>query len=64
MDTYLDQYNPLMAIGPDKSPFITSLASSLKPSTLIELGGYVGYSAILYGECVRENDGKQHIGIE
>lgn len=31
---------------------------------MIELGVYVGYSAILFGDAIRSHGGKQYIGIE
>jgi len=31
---------------------------------MIELGGYVGYSAILFGDAVRSNGGKRYLSLE
>ena len=35
-----------------------------KPKTMIECGGYVGYSAILFGNALREAGGEQYYSIE
>jgi predicted O-methyltransferase YrrM len=44
----------LMTIGPNKGSFISQLIHDHKPSTVIELGGFVGYSAILLAmRCVQ-----------
>jgi catechol O-methyltransferase len=53
-----------MNVGPHKGAFISKLISERKPSVMIELGGYVGYSAILFGDAVRSNQGKQYISLE
>lgn len=53
-----------MNIGSNKGALVTSLIAERKPSTFIELGVYVGYSAVLFGDAVRANGGKKYIGIE
>lgn len=53
-----------MNIGPVKGAFVTNVIADRKPSVMIELGGYVGYSAILFGDAIRANGGKQYLSIE
>jgi catechol O-methyltransferase len=53
-----------MNIGAMKGAFVTNLIADHKPSVMIELGGYVGYSAILFGDAIRANGGKQFLSIE
>jgi catechol O-methyltransferase len=53
-----------MNVGLEKGAFITDIIAQRKPSVMIELGGYVGYSAILFGDAIRKNGGKQYLSIE
>ena len=53
-----------MNIGSVKGTFVTNLIAERKPSVMIELGGYVGYSAILFGDAIRANGGKRFLSIE
>ena len=53
-----------MNVGAAKGAFVTNLIAERKPSVMIELGGYVGYSAILFGDAIRANGGKQFLSIE
>ncbi|KAH8812858.1 putative O-methyltransferase [Xylogone sp. PMI_703] len=64
IDEYNQNHNMLMNIGPRKGKFISDLIAKQKPSTMIELGGYVGYSAILFGDTLRSNGGKQYLSLE
>ncbi|CRG86746.1 catechol O-methyltransferase [Talaromyces islandicus] len=54
----------LMTIGPNKGAFISQLIHDRKPSTMIELGGFVGYSAILFGDALRAAGGKRYLSLE
>jgi len=53
-----------MNIGPKKGKLITDLIARIKPQTMIELGGFVGYSAILFGDAVRRAGGKRYLSLE
>lgn len=53
-----------MNIGSTKGEYISRLIATNKPSVMIELGGYVGYSAILFADAVRANGGKQYFSLE
>lgn len=54
----------LMNVGAEKGKFITDLIDETKPQTMIELGSYVGYSAVLFGDAVRRNGGKRYLSLE
>ncbi|KAJ5598939.1 hypothetical protein N7450_000006 [Penicillium hetheringtonii] len=43
----------LMNVGPHKGTLITDLIASERPSSILEIGGYVGYSAIMFGSAMR-----------
>ncbi|ODH52186.1 hypothetical protein GX48_01743 [Paracoccidioides brasiliensis] len=64
----IDQYGRdnyyLMNVGSIKGPIITSLIAAVKPQVMVELGGYVGYSAILFGDAVRKAGGKRYYSLE
>ncbi|KAJ5197933.1 uncharacterized protein N7498_007050 [Penicillium cinerascens] len=64
IDDYHSEFNILMNVGAVKGAFVTDLIAERKPSVMIELGGYVGYSAILFGDAIRANGGKQFLSIE
>ncbi|KAL8786748.1 MAG: hypothetical protein Q9195_008082 [Heterodermia aff. obscurata] len=64
INDYHKQFNRLMTIGPLKGAFIKDLITARKPAVMIELGGYVGYSAILLGDAVRAAGGVQYLSIE
>ena len=53
MDDYAAQKQFLIHIGSDKAKIISGLILENKPRTLVELGGYVGYSAILFADQMR-----------
>lgn len=48
-----------MHIG-DKGPVIMEELQKKKPQNAMELGGYVGFSAILYGQELKKNHGKYY----
>lgn len=49
-----------MNIGPVKGKDIVKKIQETKPKVMIELGGYVGYSAILFGKEVQKFHGKYY----
>ena len=53
-----------MNVGAEKGKIVTDLIDELKPKTMIELGCYVGYSAILFGDAVRQNGGERYLSLE
>ncbi|QKX60301.1 uncharacterized protein TRUGW13939_07444 [Talaromyces rugulosus] len=64
IDDYSEKYKYLMNIGPTKGENISGLIAANKPSVMIELGGYVGYSAIRFADAVRANGGKKYLSLE
>jgi catechol O-methyltransferase len=64
VDEYVEKHSRLMNIGPRKGAFISKLIAEHKPSVMVELGGYVGYSAIKFGDAVRSHGGKQYLSLE
>lgn len=54
----------MMTIGPDRSKVIIEVIRSARPQTMAELGGYIGYSAILFGYEVRKAGGARYISFE
>lgn len=70
----------LMNVGEDKGRIVTDLIAEVKPKTMVsspvqecaaqltrqqvELGGYVGYSCILFGDAVRKAGGKRYFSLE
>lgn len=58
IDEYHEKHNKLMNVGDVKGPTIIKLITERKPSTMIELGGYVGYSAILFGNALKSHGGR------
>ncbi|TIA77328.1 hypothetical protein D6C76_04856 [Aureobasidium pullulans] len=59
---FSNQY--LMTIGPRKATLLTSLITSRKPKIMVELGGYIGYSAVVLGAAVKAAGGEKYISIE
>ncbi|KAK5027057.1 hypothetical protein LTS07_007356 [Exophiala sideris] len=53
-----------MNIGATKGDLISSLIAKHRPSVMVELGGYVGYSAIRFGDALRRAGGKQYLSLE
>ena len=47
MDQFASQHDFLIIIGPDKGRILSDLIASEKPLIYVELGGYLGYSAIV-----------------
>ncbi|KAL8828508.1 MAG: hypothetical protein Q9191_002547 [Dirinaria sp. TL-2023a] len=58
IDDYARSKKYLMNIGEDKGRILSRLIADVKPKTMVELGGYIGYSTILFADAVREADGR------
>lgn len=54
----------LMNVGEDKGKIVSDLIAEVKPQTMVELGGYIGYSCILFGDAVRKAGGKRYYSLE
>jgi catechol O-methyltransferase len=54
----------LMNVGEDKGKIVTDIIKEHKPQVMVELGGYVGYSTILFSSTVRDAGGKRYVSLE
>ncbi len=54
----------LMNVGEHKGRVVTDLIQQHRPHTMVELGGYIGYSCILFGAAVRDAGGKRYLSLE
>ncbi|KAI1426342.1 catechol O-methyltransferase [Xylaria sp. FL1777] len=54
----------LMNIGGYKSKTVVDLIKARKPQVMVELGGYVGYSAIAFAAALREGGGTVYYSLE
>ncbi|KAJ5159909.1 S-adenosyl-L-methionine-dependent methyltransferase [Penicillium canariense] len=54
MDEFAAREDFLINIGPEKAGKLAVLVREHQPRVLVELGGYVGYSAILFGSILKE----------
>ncbi|KAF4963234.1 hypothetical protein FSARC_8732 [Fusarium sarcochroum] len=54
----------LMNVGEDKGKIVTDLIAEVKPKVMIELGGYVGYSTLLFANAVRKSGGTHYYSLE
>ncbi|KAL6239640.1 hypothetical protein BDW75DRAFT_236245 [Aspergillus navahoensis] len=63
IDEFSQSYH-FMTVGQEKGPIVTELIGKHKPKTMIELGCYIGYSAILFGNAVRSNGGARYYSLE
>ncbi|KIX09829.1 uncharacterized protein Z518_00910 [Rhinocladiella mackenziei CBS 650.93] len=64
IDEYARTKKYLMNVGEDKGRIVTDLIAEVKPQTMVELGGYVGYSSILFGDAVRRAGGARYFSLE
>ncbi|PVH75983.1 S-adenosyl-L-methionine-dependent methyltransferase [Cadophora sp. DSE1049] len=54
----------LMNVGEDKGKILTEIIQSTKPNVMVELGGYCGYSTILFADAMRGVGGKKYFCLE
>jgi catechol O-methyltransferase len=54
MDDFSCQHDFLISIGSDKSRVLADLLAEHKPKVIVELGGYLGYSAIFFADQLRK----------
>ncbi len=45
----------LISVGPDKARILRELITEKPPTVLVELGGYLGYSSILFADTIRRS---------
>lgn len=53
-----------MNVGEYKGRIMTDLIQVEKPEVMVELGGYIGYSSILFGDAFRNSGGKRYFTLE
>ncbi|KAI9890658.1 MAG: hypothetical protein M1814_003727 [Vezdaea aestivalis] len=53
IDQFAREEEWLMNIGPEKGAIVVDEIAKAKPRTMVEMGGYIGYSAVLFGDAVR-----------
>ena len=64
IDKYATTKNYLMNVGPDKGKVVCDLVAEVKPEIMVELGGYIGYSCLLFGDAVRKAGGRAYYSFE
>lgn len=64
IDEYGRKQKYLMNVGEDKGKIVTDLIAEHKPNVMVELGGYVGYSSILFASALQRSGGKQYLVLE
>lgn len=59
IDEYGRKKKYLMNVGAAKGKIVRDLVAEVKPTTMVELGGYIGYSAIAFaGEVKKHANGR------
>jgi catechol O-methyltransferase len=53
-EEFAELHGHRMDIGPTKGPLITPFILEHKPKVMVEFGGYMGYSAILFGMSMKQ----------
>ncbi|KAJ6006646.1 O-methyltransferase [Penicillium sp. IBT 35674x] len=64
IDKFNTEEKRLINIGPRKGVIIDKIIQDRKPSIMVEMGGYVGYSAIRFGDALRRAGGKKYYSLE
>jgi catechol O-methyltransferase len=54
----------LMNVGEDKGKIVTDIIRERKPNVMVELGGYCGYSTILFADAMRSTGGGVYFCLE
>ena len=61
MDEFSGQKEFLISLGENKAKILADMIITEKPKVFVEIGGYVGYSAILIGDIMRSYDPKARV---
>lgn len=64
IDEYARTQKYLMNVGDDKGRIVTDLIRETKPQAMLELGGYCGYSTILFADAQRQAGGSRYYSLE
>lgn len=54
----------LMNVGEDKGRIVVDLIKEVKPKVMVELGGYCGYSTLLFGHAAKLAGGQIYYSLE
>lgn len=65
IDEYGHREDFLMNVGTEKGKIVAEkLIPGLQPDLMVELGGYVGYSTLLFGSAVKKAGGRKYLSLE
>ncbi|KAI1007251.1 hypothetical protein K3495_g967 [Podosphaera aphanis] len=64
IDTFARTQKYLMNVGASKGNIIRTLVEERQPEIMLELGGYCGYSTILFADAQRRGHGKKYYSLE
>lgn len=65
IDEYGHTRDFLMNVGMEKGRIVAEeLIPKYKPDLMVELGGYVGYSTLLFGAALKEAGGRKYLSFE
>ncbi|KAJ4287853.1 hypothetical protein N0V88_007564 [Collariella sp. IMI 366227] len=64
IDEFARTNTGLINVGERKGAIVCDLITQYRPSCMLELGGYIGYSGILFGDALRRAGGKRYLSIE
>ncbi|KAK0636758.1 S-adenosyl-L-methionine-dependent methyltransferase [Bombardia bombarda] len=64
IDTFAQSVTGLINIGETKGAIVCDVIAQHKPAVVLELGGYIGYSAILFGNALKQAGGKSYFSVE
>ncbi|KAE9984471.1 hypothetical protein EG327_005028 [Venturia inaequalis] len=64
IDDYGRKHKYLMNVGEDKGTIVSNLIREVKPKVMVELGGYCGYSTILFASVLKEAGGQKFYSLE
>lgn len=64
IDEFARTNTGLINVGEHKGALVCDLITRHRPSCMLELGGYIGYSGILFGDTLRRAGGKRYLSIE
>ena len=64
LDEFGKSKKPLITIGHDRGQLINSVIAEHRPKVIVELGGYVGYSAIAFGAALKQAGGHKYYSLE
>ncbi|KAL7919737.1 S-adenosyl-L-methionine-dependent methyltransferase [Trichoderma austrokoningii] len=63
IDEFSTNHDFLISIGGHKAGILSTLITEEKPQTVVELGGYLGYSAILFADAMRRSNPSQQLRV-